>query len=36
VLSSGDYTERAQALGEWYRRHGGETVAAETLESFAG
>lgn len=34
VLADPLYTERAHALGEWSRRHGTGTVAAETLEAF--
>src|SRR3954468_24393135 len=34
VLSREGYSRRAQALGEWSRRHDGSVVAAETLESF--
>jgi MGT family glycosyltransferase len=34
VLSNSRYTTRANAIGEWSRRHGRGTVAAETLESF--
>ncbi len=34
VLADGRYRERAQALGEWSRRHPGGAVAAETLERF--
>jgi MGT family glycosyltransferase len=34
VLSSEGYSRRAQALGEWSRRHDGSVAAAEALESF--
>jgi UDP:flavonoid glycosyltransferase YjiC (YdhE family) len=34
VLSNAEFRSRAQALGEWSRRHDGAVVAAETLESF--
>src|SRR4051812_7360617 len=34
VLVDPGFSERAQALGEWSRRHAGSVVAAETLESF--
>jgi UDP:flavonoid glycosyltransferase YjiC (YdhE family) len=35
VLADPGYAERAQTLGEWARRHGGASVAADTLERFA-
>jgi UDP:flavonoid glycosyltransferase YjiC (YdhE family) len=34
LLADPAYTQRAQALGEWSRRHDGAVVAAETLEAF--
>jgi UDP:flavonoid glycosyltransferase YjiC (YdhE family) len=34
VLSDAEFTERANALAEWSKRHGDGTVAAETLEAF--
>jgi UDP:flavonoid glycosyltransferase YjiC (YdhE family) len=34
VLADPGYTQRAKALGEWSRRHGDGTVAADTLERF--
>jgi UDP:flavonoid glycosyltransferase YjiC (YdhE family) len=37
VLDDPRFTERAGALGEWARRHGGgASVAADVLEEFAG
>jgi MGT family glycosyltransferase len=33
VLADPGFAGRAQTLGEWSRRHGGSTVAAETLEA---
>jgi UDP:flavonoid glycosyltransferase YjiC (YdhE family) len=35
VLADSAYAERARALGEWARRHGGASVAADILEQFA-
>jgi UDP:flavonoid glycosyltransferase YjiC (YdhE family) len=35
VLADPGLAENARALGEWSRRHGDGTVAAETLEAFA-
>jgi UDP:flavonoid glycosyltransferase YjiC (YdhE family) len=34
VLAEPDLAENAKALGEWSRRHGDGTIAAETLEAF--
>jgi UDP:flavonoid glycosyltransferase YjiC (YdhE family) len=34
LLSDPGFKQRAEVMGEWYRRHGGAVVASETLEAF--
>jgi UDP:flavonoid glycosyltransferase YjiC (YdhE family) len=36
LLADPSYAERARGFGEWANRHDGPTIAAETLEAFAG